>query len=81
MKQKVNVVLNHFKQKKTYLDDAKAKGIKAEINNDQSIFSVDTMNAYVHNSEFNPMPDILMLTWDNIQPFIVALWKALSEKA
>ena len=80
LKQKVNVVLNHLKQKKAYLDDAKAKGIRAAINNDQSIFSVDTLNAYVHNSEFNPMPDVLMLTWDNIQPFIVALWKALDDK-
>lgn len=79
LKHKANEVIHHLCNKK-YLDDAKAKGIRTEINKDQSMFSIDTMNAYVHNVEFNPIPDVLMLSWDNIQPFMIALWKAVSEK-
>lgn len=79
LKQKTNDVINQLNQKKTYLDPAKAKGIRTEINNDKSVFGIDTMNAYVHNLSFNPIPETLMLSWDNIQPFLVALWKAIDE--
>ncbi len=79
LQQKANTVIQHLCDKK-YLDAAKAKGIRTEINRDQSMFSIDTMNAYVHNVEFNPIPNELMLSWDNIQPFMIALWKAVSEK-
>lgn len=79
LKQKTNEVIHHLIQKK-YLDDAKAKGIKTEISNDSSAYSIASMNAYVHNLDFNPIPSNLMLTWDNIQPFIVALWKSINDK-
>lgn len=79
LKQKTNEVINHLNQTKTYLDPAKAKGIRTEVNNDQSLFGVDTLNAYVHNLNFNPIPDNLMLLWDNIEPFIVALWSAIDD--
>ena len=78
LRQKTNEVIHHLKQTKQ-LDDAKAKGIKSELNKDHSIFSIDTMNAYVHNGDFNPIPETLMLSWDNIQPFIIALWKAINQ--
>lgn len=79
LKQKTNNVIQHLNQNK-YLDDAKARGMKTEINNDSSLFGIATMNAYVHNIDFNPIPNTLMLSWDNFQPFIVALWKAIDEK-
>ena len=79
LKQKTNDVINQLIQKKTYLDPAKAKGIRTEINNDKSVYGIDTMNAYVHNLSFNPIPETLMLSWDNIEPFIVALWKAIDD--
>ena len=78
LKQKTNEVINHLIQIKQ-LDNPKAKGIRSEINKDQSLFSIDTMNAYVHNGDFNPIPNNLMLSWDNIQPFIIALWKAINQ--
>ena len=34
---------------------------------------------YVHNLSFNPIPETLMLSWDNIEPFIVAVWKAIND--
>lgn len=79
LKQKTNDVINQMNQKKVYLDPAKAKGIRTEINNDKSVFGIDTMNAYVHNLSFNPIPETLMLSWDNIEPFIVALWNAIND--
>jgi hypothetical protein len=78
LKQKTNAVIQHLSQNK-YLDDAKAKGMKTEINNDSSLYSIATMNAYVHNVDFNPIPNTLMLSWDNMEPFITALWKAINE--
>lgn len=79
LKQKTNEVINQMIQQKIYLDQAKAKGIRTEVNNDKSVFSIDTLNAYVHNLTFNPIPETLMLSWDNIEPFIVAVWKAIND--
>lgn len=57
------------------------KGLETAFSEDaSSIFSFHTLNAYVHNNSFNPIPSELMLSWDNAQPFIEALWKAVSEK-
>ena len=78
LKQKTNAVILHMNQTKR-ADEAITKGIKTEVNKDYSPFSIDTMNAYVHNGDFNPIPENLMLTWDNIQPFVVALWKAIND--
>ncbi|MBQ8484730.1 MAG: hypothetical protein IJ534_01110 [Bacteroidaceae bacterium] len=79
LKQKTNEVIHHMKQTKM-ADEAIIKGIKTEVNKDSSLSSIDTMNAYVHNGDFNPIPENLMLTWDNIQPFMIALWKAVNDK-
>lgn len=79
LKSKINLVIKHLCDKK-YLDDAKAKGIRDELNANQGTYSVDTLNAYVHNLDFNPKPENLMIAWDNIKPFVMAMWKAISEK-
>ena len=79
LKSKINLVIKHLCDK-SYLDDAKAKGIRDEINSKQGTYSVDTLNAYVHNLDFNPIPENLMLAWDNIQPFVVAMWKAINDQ-
>lgn len=79
LKQKTNAVIQNLTSNK-YLDDALAKGIRAEFNSNQSLFSIDTLNAYVHNSSFNPIPQSIMLSWDNAQPFVDAIWKAINDK-
>ena len=78
LKSKINLVIKNLSDKK-YLDDSKAKGIRDEINARQGAYSVDTLNAYIHNLDFNPIPNNLMLAWDNIQPFVLALWKAVNN--
>lgn len=79
LKQKTNAVIQSLTSHK-YLDDTLSKGIRAEFNSNQSLFSIDTLNAYVHNSNFNPIPQIIMLSWDNAQPFVGAIWKAINDK-
>ena len=63
-----------------YLHSNQAKGLSLCFNQDDSVFSSNTLNAYVHNNTLNPLPRDLMLTWDNIEPFVIALWKAASEQ-
>ena len=78
LRSKINMVIKHLCDK-NYLDDAKAKGIKDELNAKQGIYSIDTLNAYVHNLDFNPKPENIMIALDNIKPFIIAMWKAVND--
>jgi hypothetical protein len=57
------------------IDKQTLKGIKTAINNQHSIFSIDTFNAYVHNRHFSPSARDLKLTWDNIKIFIEKIWE------
>lgn len=77
-KEKVNPVIQKMTEM-SFLDAALAKGIRTELNQNHTPLGVDTLNAYVHNNQFNPIPETLMLSWDNIQPFIIALWKAINQ--
>ena len=79
LKSKINMVIKNLCDR-NLLDDAKAKGIRDDLNARQGAYCVDTLNAYVHNLDFNPKPENLMLSWDNIQPFVVAMWKAINDK-
>lgn len=77
LQQKINAVIQKLKEL-NYMDEAKAKGIKNQFNQSYSLIGVDTLNAYVHNNLFNPIPQSIMLSWDNVQPFVEALWKAIA---
>ncbi len=79
LRSKVNMVIKHLCDKK-YLDDAKAKGMRDELNSKQGAYCIDTLNAYVHNLDFNPKPENLMIALDNMKPFIIAMWKAINDK-
>jgi len=58
------------------IDKHALKGIKTAINNPNSIFSIDTFNAYVHNRLYSPSARELKLTWDNIKIFIEKIWES-----
>ncbi len=55
------------------------KGLHAvrKAGNDQnSLFSTMTLNAYVHNVNFYPSASELKTSWDNLEPFFGKLWHA-----
>lgn len=71
--QKMNIVANHLESKKL-ADAAICKGIKAAIKDSNDILGIDTWHAYVHNNKFSPKPNNLIITWDNMQDFMIILW-------
>ena len=50
-------------------------GIRAIANNREHVLSVESWHAYVHNQHYSPIHSELVITWDNIQPFIEEIWK------
>lgn len=49
-------------------------GIKTLHSNRNHVLSVDTLNAYVHNQNYNPNPTDLKANWDSIEVFVQRLW-------
>lgn len=79
LKQKVNRVIQNMTSR-MIIDITLSKGIRAEINDDNSILSIDSWNAYVHNANFSPKVDNLITGWDNIQIFFSLLWESINNK-
>ena len=76
---KVGKVLNHMTQQGTMNNDI-SKGIRAEINDKNSVLSIESLNAYVHNEFFYPKADNLIVGWDNIETFFIQLWNAINNE-
>ncbi len=73
---KVSKVSSHLKNNK-HLTNAELKPVNTAVSSPNSIFSVNTFNAYVHSKNFNPIATDLKTTWDNIEPFIVKMWELI----
>jgi hypothetical protein len=56
------------------MNDNELKPIRVAIASKDSLFSTNTINAYVHNPNFNPNPRELKITWDNFEKFFKTLW-------
>ena len=78
LNKKVNKVIQKL-YSENIIDKKLAKGINAELKDKNSPLSIDSLNAYVHNSEFSPKPDNLITGWDNIQSFFEILWKNINN--
>ena len=76
---KTGKVINHLRQRKLLSDDL-SKGIRTEINDPNSVLSIESLNAYVHNAFFYPKADNLIIGWDNIERFIVILWNDINTE-
>lgn len=50
------------------------RGIRSIVANREHFLSVDTLNAYVHNKDYNPSPTELKVSWDNIEIFMQQIW-------
>lgn len=71
-------VINHMQTRKV-IDDSLSKGIRSELKEKNSVISLDTLNAYVHNPTFYPKADNLIIAWDNIQRFFEILWANINN--
>ena len=76
---KVGKVLNHMTQLGIMSNDL-SKGIRSEINDKNSVLSIESLNAYVHNEFFYPKADNLIIGWDNIETFFVLLWESINKE-
>lgn len=59
------------------LDKDKLKGAYTSSTMKDSIFSIDTFNAFVHNKDFHPDSEQLKKNWDNLEIFFVKLWELI----
>ena len=57
-----------------------SKGIRSEINDKNSVLSIESLNAYVHNEFFYHKADNLIIGWDNIETFFVLLWESINKE-
>ena len=71
--QKLSAVADHM-ERAGVLDRAALKPVRVAASSRDALFSTDTLHAYVHNKHFAPKPSELKITWDNMQPFMEALW-------
>lgn len=70
---KIIEVANHLEANK-FADKHICKGIRSAAGNKNDLLGVETLHAYVHNSKFSAIPTNMIITWDNIQPFIERVW-------
>jgi len=74
LKEKVAAMINHFINN-GIMEDKELKPARTMISAPDSIFSIDTMHAYVHNINFTPSAKDLKAAWNNIQPFVENMWR------
>jgi hypothetical protein len=76
LSKKVTSVADYL-QANNHLDKHKLKGMRTCVTDQHNVMSIDAFNSYVHNKHFNPDPNNLKLTWDNISPFINKIWELI----
>jgi hypothetical protein len=73
LREKIDTIIKHFEQK-NLCDPNDLRGIKMLLANRDHVISVTSLNAYVHNQNYNPAPSDLKAQWDSIEVFIQHLW-------
>ena len=73
LNQKIKIVSDYMKNRKI-LEKSELKPVNMIISSQDYFASTNTLNAYVHNPNVQPIPKDLKTTWDNIEKFIKALW-------
>jgi hypothetical protein len=62
-------------EKNGILTAEQLKAVRVASSTPNTLFSTNTLNAYVHNKDFAPKPSELKTTWDNMKGFIEKLWE------
>jgi len=73
LRQKLIIVADYV-EKKGVCTREELHGVRTLISSHTHILSVKTLNAYVHNPNYNPTASELRSNWDSIQVFIERLW-------
>ena len=73
LRRKLETIANHL-EKQGICNKDQLRGVRSLIANREHVLSVDSLNAYVHNKDYNPTPSDLKSSWDNVQVFIQRLW-------
>jgi len=60
-----------------HLTKHQLKGAYIAATMKDSVFSIDTFNAFVHNKDFNPDDKSLKKNWDNLEVFFDKIWELL----
>lgn len=76
---KLHSVLNHMVNAINAIDTTLSKGIKTELCDRNSILSIESLNAYVHNHFFYPKADNLIIGWDNTSIFFSIIWDCINK--
>jgi hypothetical protein len=73
LREKITAVANHLEQD-SICNKGQLRGIRSLTANRLHVLSVDGLNAYVHNKDYNPTATDLKANWDSVQPFVQGLW-------
>ncbi|MBX3052314.1 MAG: hypothetical protein KF753_12600 [Caldilineaceae bacterium] len=74
LSQKLSGAANYMKGKSILSENQLSPVYKAISGQTLLVASVKTMHGYVHNRHFSPIASELLITWDDLQPFIEKLW-------
>jgi hypothetical protein len=69
LREKIRTVADHLEQQ-SICSKAELKGARSMANQKDHIFSVESLNAYVHNKDYSPTSSDLRTMFDNIQVFM-----------
>jgi hypothetical protein len=72
--QKITKVAKHMEDN-GLLSNHELKPLRNAASVPNSLFSTNTLNAYVHNSIIQPKPTELNATWNEMEPFMKKLWE------
>jgi len=62
------------------MDREELKIINTVISTKDHLFSITTLNNYIHNKSHSPTSNDLKTHWDNFEIFIEKIWDEVEEK-
>lgn len=73
LRRKLSKIADYMEENKICNKD-ELRGVRSLATKRNHVLSVDTLNAYVHNKDYNPAPSDIKSSWDNIQIIMQKLW-------
>lgn len=79
LKDRLTTTLKHVDNTKLMTRN-QLQPIRTAISDKGSVLAPETLNAYVHGKWMNPDPELLKITWNNVELFIERLWTSKPAK-